>query len=94
MTVCYGLANATNMSELCYKIWLGKMSNKNLQSTPKLKLLPPTTESVFEHYHRAHIETAIWKSSIDNYMYPPHIHPIQSDWSKDENNIMVPVNCH
>ena len=77
------------MIELRYKVWLAKMSNKNLQSAPKLKLLPPTTEAFVEHVYRAHLQTALWKSSMDS--DPPHINPIQLGWSKDENNVMVPV---
>ena len=49
IAACYGFANFKSMGELRYKVWVAKISNKNLQSAQKLKLLPPATEAFVEH---------------------------------------------
>ena len=68
----------TNMSELWYKVWLKEMSNKNLQSPLQLKVLSLTNEAFIEHVYQAHIQTALWKSTIES--DPPHLNPIHLDF--------------
>ena len=80
---CYGPKYSEDMSELRYSVWSTKMANQKLSSAPKLKSLPPTSDSFTEHVHRAHYQTMIWKSSLSN--SPPAANPIHFGWTmKDQ----------
>ena len=64
VAACYGSKSTGDLSEIHYAIWASKMANIKLTSAPKLKSLPPTTGAFKNHVHRAHHQTAIWKSSL------------------------------
>jgi len=87
---CYGSKQTSNMSAIRYDVWSSKMSNKKITAAPKVKTLPPTTESFLQHVHRAHYQTIIWKSALSP--DPPSLDPVRYGWSKDESGQgLVPV---
>ncbi len=69
------------------------MDKPRLSKAPELKTLPPTTEAFEQNVLRAHIQTAIWKST--NEPDPPQLNPTEYGWTRDEakkslNPVMVP----
>jgi hypothetical protein len=84
VAACYGSKSTGDLSEIRYAIWASKMANIKLTSAPKLKSLPPTTDAFKNHVHRAHHQTAIWKSSLAP--DPPQMDPVQYGWSHTEDN--------
>ena len=66
-TIVDVMKQATKFTE-AQKVWTSRVG-RSLASAPKLTSLPPTTESFQENVARAHLQTAIWKSSLHhNYM--------------------------
>ena len=72
----------SNMSEVRGEVWSRRMGRKNVTKAPELKSLPPTKEAFKENVKRAHIQTAIWKSSLQS--EPPALDPVGFGWERDE----------
>lgn len=71
-------------------VWTNNMSNHQLNSAPKLKILPPTKEAFYEHVSRAHLQAAIWKCALD--AAPPDLNPVHCGWSLNaDTNKLEPV---
>ena len=58
-----------------------RWENKNTRQMPKLQSLPPTSEAFLENVKRAHLQTCIWKSALEQ--DPPDIDATSFGWSKD-----------
>ena len=85
---CYEFPGKT-MMEARILSWCKKTATAR-RSAPELKYLPPTNESFSENVKRAHIQTALWYSTIGR--YPPQFEPSMYGWSRDDKNkILVPV---
>src|SRR6267154_408167 len=69
------------MSDVRIDIWSTKMGRKNVTTAPQLKNLPPTTEAFIMNVRRAHIQTAVWKSSAN--ADPPTLDPTLYSWKHD-----------
>ena len=65
-----------------YEAWLLKTCKRQAASAPKLKSLPPTTTAFIENVKRAHLQTAIWKSTLDK--HPPDLQATDFGWIKNE----------
>ena len=70
VATCYGNKIRNSMSEFHYQVCLTKTARKCATKTPKLKSLPPTSESFEEH-----ISHTIWKVAVD--LDPPRRDPIK-----------------
>ena len=70
------------MSKARYEAWLLKTCKRQATSTPKLKSLPPTTAAFVENIKRAHLQTAIWRSALDE--NPPDLQATDFGWVRDE----------
>ena len=79
---CYGSKTQKSISKVRYHIWAQRTCSKKITKTPRLKSLPPTSESLAENIKRAHIQTYIWKAAMKQ--YPPRLYPTDFGWSKDE----------
>lgn len=90
MGECYGSKVNTSLSDIRFDVWLSKTGKRRLTKTPELKALPPTTEAFTENVKRAHAQTFIWKSSLDQ--EPVALDPSKFGWSKDEGTKeLVPI---
>ena len=70
------------MSEVRKYVWVTKMAKPKVNTTPALKVLPPTTEAFEQNVRRAHIQTAIWKSAARS--SPPAMDATKFGWERDE----------
>jgi len=61
MTACYG-QKCDTVSNAPLTAWAAK-TGKGQVSTPRLCLLPPTTEAFVENVKRAHHQASIWRSA-------------------------------
>ena len=87
---CYGFPSESNMTSLRYMVWTSKMANHKLNSTPNLRVLPPTREAFDEHVCRAHLQAAIWKCALD--ADPPDLDPVKYGWSINaDTNKLEPI---
>ena len=59
---CYNIANVSDVSEACYLIWTGNMSNTNIQHAPKAESLPP--DGFDQHLLWAHLQAMEWKEAL------------------------------
>ena len=90
VTSCYGYPNQPDMTSLRYKVWTNKMSNHKLNSAPKLRILPPTTEAFDQYVKGAHLQAAIWRSTLDS--DPPKLDPVDYGfYISTESNKFEPV---
>ena len=79
ISACYGQTNCNTMSETRLKVWMSKGS-----STPKLYILPPTTEAFKETDKRANHQALLWQSlEAQN---PPELDSTAYGWVKDNQN--------
>ena len=62
---CYGSNNKTSMPGIRFYVWHNKTGKRLLTKTPERRALPPTTEAFTENVKRAHVQTLIWKSSLE-----------------------------
>ena len=86
---CYGFGNGLDMTVVRIKTWMKKMGNKKLNSTPELKILPPTTEVFEYHALRAHLQTSIWLSYQRE---PLHLNTCHFGWKYDDDEeMMIPI---
>ena len=85
---CYGHDNESNITALRYLICLKKMSNHKLNSSPELKVLPPTSEAFKQHILSAHFQT-IWRSALDP--DPPALCSSQYGWKRSQVNSLEPI---
>ena len=77
------------MSDVRYHVWSVKVGKKTTAS-PKLQVLPPTTESFMENVKRAHLQLAIWLSADTT--NPPSLNPAEYGWIRDEpSKCLLPV---
>lgn len=72
---CYGYAEATTMTGVCYKMWKLKTARADIVSTPKLMYRPPTNEAFRLNMMRAHLQTCVWKHATQTTQ--PAIDPLQ-----------------
>ena len=77
---CYGQSKCKSLTEARQKVWTSKVG-RSLASAPKLASLPPTTEAFKENVARAHLQIAIWKSSLQQ--SPPALDPVKYGWCRD-----------
>ena len=71
-------------------VWANKMGNHKLNSAPKLRVLPPTKDTLSLHVHRAHLQVAIWRCALD--ADPSALSPLEYGWSMNkDNNKLEPV---
>ena len=52
------------MSSVRYKLWVSRTGRKGASILPKLKSLPPATESFRENVKRARCQACIWKAVL------------------------------
>ena len=65
-------------------------TKKYSKKAPKLKSLPATIEVLRENIKRAHLQSAVWRSS--DAVDPPSMDPYDHGWYKDEEaRCMLPV---
>jgi hypothetical protein len=81
IATCYGTKAKDDMSKARYEKWLSKVANRKVTTAPKLRSFPPTSEAFAENVKRAHLQTSIWKSALDE--YPPDLNPSNFGWVKD-----------
>ena len=89
MSRCYGSKYDGDMSEIRYAVWSAKMSNTKITIAPKLKSLPPTSDSFTQHVFRAHYQTMIWKSALSSGP-PSAANPLRYGWTETD-NILLPI---
>ena len=77
---CYGIKNASSMSEARIKSWASK-AGKGLTSSPKLESLPPTKEAFFENVKRGHLQACVWSTADES--QPPDMPPEKFGFTKD-----------
>ncbi|KAH3727484.1 hypothetical protein DPMN_053422 [Dreissena polymorpha] len=78
------------MSDVRYEVWLSTIGKKNIRNMPKLQALPPTTESLLENVKRAHLQTCIWKATLEQ--DPPTFNVTEYGWKKKEvGKVLSPV---
>ncbi len=51
---------------------------------PKLKTIPPISQSFKENTKRAHFQACIWKAALDE--EPPNLDPLKFGWVKDDSS--------
>ena len=49
----FGYSGVSEITSLRYMVWMNKMANHKLGSTPKLSVLPSTKETFIQHVYRA-----------------------------------------
>ena len=81
MCSCYGVSNATSMTDARIKVWTARTGRKTANKVPKLCSLPPTTEAFEENVKRAHYQCSIWRRALEE---PLNIDPTDYGWLKDE----------
>lgn len=79
----YGGLIGGNLCTLRHQIFVKK------RDPPKLKSLPPTTESASEHMKRAYLQTLLWCAADEQ--GPPQEDISTFGWKTDERNIPIPV---
>ena len=79
--LCYGVKNATSMSNVRIEVWKKKISGRNICTMPKLRTLPPTTEAFEENVKRAHHQACILKQACKS--QPPNTDPTNFGWTKE-----------
>ena len=89
VAACYGIKDICfgSMSDVRYLVWSVKVGKKTTAS-PKLQVLPPTTESFMENVKRAHLQLAIWLSADQT--NPPSLNPSEYGWIRDETSKCLP----
>ena len=63
MSSCYGILSES-MTQCRLSFWLARIA-KAKKKAPELKTLPPTDEAFLENVKRAHLQCAIWYSSLE-----------------------------
>ena len=81
---CYGRDHTKPVSNARYETWVARTGNKKAKKVPSLKELPPTKDALNEHVKRAHLQVAVWKSSMEE--HPPSLDPRRYGWSEDKDN--------
>ena len=61
---CYNQDTTKTLNSARKKTWKS-MILRNKSGAPKLESLPPTDEAFFQNLKRAHLQIAVWKSSIN-----------------------------
>jgi len=64
-----------NMSEGRGEVWSRRMDRKKVTKTPEFKSLSPSKEAFENNTKQAHIQTAIWKSTLNT--EPPALDPVE-----------------
>ena len=77
------------MTAVRFDVWSQKMANKKLTAAPQLRTLPPTTEAFSQHVQRAHLQAAIWRSTLE--ADPPIVQHIYGWTKEDTSNKLVPL---
>ena len=95
VATCYGVNNASTMSEARLKVWTSK-AGKVKAIAPKLSTLPPTTEAFEEYIKRAHHQAMIWNAA--KLPHPPTVDVEKFGWRKEESSrtlkpVMIPAEC-
>ncbi|KAH3727456.1 hypothetical protein DPMN_053391 [Dreissena polymorpha] len=80
IAACYGRYNKASMSDVRYDVWLSTIGKINIRNMPKLQALPPTTGSFLENVKRAHLQTCIWKATLEQ--DPPTFNVTEFGWKK------------
>jgi hypothetical protein len=83
MAACYGASKCNTTSEARVKLWADKVGSATSQ-LPKLCSLPSTNSAFEENLKRAHLQTCIWKHSMES--DPPDLDPLLHGFYKDENS--------
>ena len=84
ISACYVSKTKGDLSEVRVEVWSKKMGRKKITSAPELKSIPPTKEAFRENVLRAHIQVAIWKSTLES--APPSLDATKYGWTRDEAN--------
>jgi len=61
---CYGQSKATSMSEARPGVGTARIGKPVMTRAPKLSSLPLTTQAFFENVKRAHLQTFLWKNTL------------------------------
>ena len=69
------------MSDIPYAVW---SENTKITIVPKLKSLPPTSDSFTQRVYRALYQTAIWKSATSSGP-PSAADPLKYGWTETDN---------
>ena len=89
LAACYGSKERASMTAVRFDVWSQKIANKKLTAAPQLKALPPTTEAFTEHVHRAHVQAAIWRATLEA---DPPVFEHTHGWTKDDSSsTLVPL---
>ncbi len=77
VAACYGQKCQPHetMTDIRYKVWVSKTGRKSACLLPKLKVIPPTSQSFKENTKRAHFQACIWKAALDE--EPPNLVPLK-----------------
>jgi len=78
---CYGQPNTTSMSEARVSVWIAQIGKPGVTRVPKLASLPPTTEVFTENVRRAHLQSFLWKSTLQ--LDPQKLEPTNYGWIKE-----------
>ena len=75
------------MSDLRYRIWAAKFGNT---ASPKIHLLPSSSEAFTENVKRAHLRSYIWKFAVS--LDPPGVYPLQHGYTRHvPSRSLIPV---
>ncbi|MCP3901341.1 MAG: hypothetical protein GY707_16680 [Desulfobacteraceae bacterium] len=90
IAMCYREQNATDMSEVRYKIWKKRTGNKKASSAPRLKSLLPMKEAFEQHVKCAHYQACLLKNALEQ--NPPSLDATMFGWQRnDASKTLEPV---
>ena len=79
---CYGQQKLTTMTEARKRNWKNRVAVKN--TAPNLQSLPPTDLTFWENLKRGHLQSAVWRSSLNE--SPPEVNFAHFGWEFESNS--------